>query len=174
VRVSITHREEAGGLFGAKRHYYIDGEVLFSEEEKAIIAARGLAKHTLTVDPAVPPPAPVHYMSASLLRGFAPLLLVASCGIGIGLNGPLGDFLAMVAIGMFIASFVIKRKTTIAEQPRQVLTLQGLMDYPRVTIYALDPAEAKSTDDGLRSKLAGIKGLLVESTEIRSKETFEL
>ena len=71
---------------GAKRNYYIDCEVLFSEEEKAVIAARGLAKHTLIVDPAVPPPAPVHYLSASLLRGFAPLVLLSSCVLGLAVG----------------------------------------------------------------------------------------
>jgi len=44
------------GLAGAGRRYYVDCEVLFSEEEKAIIKARDLSRHHLTIDPPVPPP----------------------------------------------------------------------------------------------------------------------
>src|SRR5262249_36562138 len=69
MRVSITHRESAAGLSGTKRHYYLDCEVLFSEEEKAIIAARSLSNQFLTLHPAVPPPPRVpHFRGPAVAR----------------------------------------------------------------------------------------------------------
>jgi len=174
VRVTIEHREEASGLSGAKRHYYVDCEVLFSEEEKAVIAARGLAKHNFTIDAAVPPPARADYISANLLRGFAPLVLLSSCVVELAVNSGLGAFLGLAAIGMFVGSFFLKRKTQIAELPDQTISFERLLDYPRFTIFAIDPARAKGVDDALRNKLAGIKGLLAESADIRTRATFEL
>jgi hypothetical protein len=172
--VTIEHREEPSGLSGAKRHYFVDCEVLFSQEEQAIIAARGLAEHTFTVDAAVPPPAPVHYVSATALRCVASLVLVASFIIGVGFNGPLGDSLAVVAIAMFIVAFAMARKTQIAELPKQTINFQRLLDFPRITIFATNPARAKGVDEALREKLAGLKGLLADSADIPSRATFDL
>jgi hypothetical protein len=174
MRVTIEYREESAGITGAKRHYYVDCEVLFSEEEKAIITARGLPRQTFTVDPAVPPPEPVQYISATALRRGAWLLLPISFVIGVGFNGPLGDTLAMVAIGGFVAAFVMRRKVAIAEVPTQIISFQQLLDFLRFTIFASDPARAKNLDSALRAKLAGLKMLLLESTDIPIRETFEL
>jgi hypothetical protein len=174
VRVTIDHREEQSGLSGTKRYYFVDCEVLFSEEENAVIAARGLIRNAFIVDAAVPPPAPVHYISATALRFVASLLLIASAVIGLGFNGPLGDSLATISIGVFIAAFFIARRTQFAELPKQTITFQQLLDYPRFTIFASNPARAKAVDEAIRDKLAALKMLLVESTDIPSRATFEL
>ena len=174
MRVAIEHREAQTGLSGAKRHYYVDCEVLFSEEEKAIIAARGLARHSFTIDAAVPPPARAHYVSASLLRGFAPLVLVSSCVLGLAVGDGIGTPLAFLAVAMFVGSYFIKRKTDLAELPEQSISFERLLDHPRFTIFAIDPARAKSIDDALRDKLAHIKELLTDSAGVRSRATFEL
>ena len=56
----------------------------------------------------------------------------------------------------------------------QTITFEQLLNFPRFTIYAVDPSRAKAIDDALRAKLAMLKGLLIDSTDIRSRETFEL
>ena len=43
MRITFNHREETAGLTGNDHHYFLDCEVLFSEEEKAIVQTRGLA-----------------------------------------------------------------------------------------------------------------------------------
>jgi hypothetical protein len=174
MRVSVEHREEAAGLSGGRRHYYVDCEVLFSEEEKAIIAARGLQKHYIALDPPVPPPAPTHYVGATLLRAVAPFVMLASCVTGLAIGDRIAMPLFFLSIGMFVVSFFLKRKTAIAERPEQTISFEQLLDYPRFTVFALDPSRAKAVDDALRAKLAALKGLLLDSTDIRSRETFEL
>jgi hypothetical protein len=174
MRITVEHREVPSGLSGAKRHYYVDCQVLFSEEEKAIVKARGLAKHNFTVDPAVPPPAATHYIGAKVLRAVAPLVLLGSCVTGLAIGDGVAAPLFFLAVGMFVGSFFLKRKTDIAELPDQTISFEQLLDDPCFTIFALDPARAKTIDDALRAKLGGLKGLLIDSTDIRSKETFEL
>ena len=46
MRVTMEHREESGIVFDEK-NYYVDTTVVFSEEERAIIKARGLAGQNL-------------------------------------------------------------------------------------------------------------------------------
>ncbi|HTV28327.1 MAG TPA: hypothetical protein VMF32_11145 [Xanthobacteraceae bacterium] len=175
MRATIAHREEVAGFLRAKRHYYVDCQVLFSEEEKAIIKTRGLANHTFTVDPAVPPPARTEYVGAKVLRGVAPLVLLTSCVGGIVVGHGLGTLLFLLASGMFGVSFILRRKTDFAELPNQVVSLKQLLDDPRFTIYAPDPSRAKALDDGLRATtLAAVRNLLIDSTEVRNTETFEL
>jgi hypothetical protein len=48
VRVTIRTREQ-DGLLPSKKLYFTDCTVLFSEEEKAIVQARGLGQHYFVV-----------------------------------------------------------------------------------------------------------------------------
>src|SRR5258708_7317167 len=112
-----------------------------------LTVTRGLAKHSFTIDAAVPPPARADYVSASLLRGFAPLVILSSCVLGLAVGDGIGSPLAFLAIAMFVGSYFIKRRTDLAELPEQSISFERLLDHPRFTIFAIDPARAKSIDD---------------------------
>jgi hypothetical protein len=174
VRVTVVHREEHSGLTGAARRYYVDCEVLFSEEEKAIIKARDLSRHHLTVDPPVPPPVAWHYPAAITMRAIAPFLLLWSCIGGLALGDKVGVPMFFLAVGLFAGSFLLKHKTKLAELKTQTIPLRQLLDDPHFTLYALDPSQAKTIDDTVRNKLGRLKHLLVDSIDIRRRETFEL
>jgi hypothetical protein len=175
MRVTISHREESAGVSGNKRNYFVDAEILFSEEEKSIIQARALYQHNFSVGPAVPPRTRGHFVGAGLLRAAYRLIIVAGFVLAIAYSGGLGGFLVFIGIAMGVTGFIMDRRGSIEDpDPPQTITIRRLLDSPRISIYALDPADAKAADDLLRQSLSGIKGLLEQSAEIRIKETFEL
>lgn len=171
MRVTINHREEQAGVSGKRRNYFVDCEVLFSEEERATIEARALHQHSFEVGPAEPPRTRKHFIGAGFLRGFAPIIGVV--GIVLAFFSSFGGLLIVIAIGMFIAGFVMDRKPVGELQPQR-LTLGRLLNNPRFTINAVDPAQAAGIDDELRDTLASIKDRLVANAEVRAKQTFEL
>ena len=56
MRVTIEHRETTTGMTGNHKDCYIDCQVEFSEEEKAIIKARDLYRQGFTVRTSTPLP----------------------------------------------------------------------------------------------------------------------
>jgi hypothetical protein len=181
VRVTIRTREE-GGLLPTKKLYFVDTTVLFSEEEKAIIQARGLGQHYFVVDSENPPPSNSQRTLATVLKVLAPLVFLGGCVGGLGMtvagNGAGGDRLTglsfFAALAMYLAGIAIKRHVRIAEQPQQTVTLQLLLGHPTFSIYALDNARAKAIGDELRSILARVKDGLLVNRDIEQLETFEL
>jgi hypothetical protein len=181
VRVTITHRQE-DGLLPTKKLNFVDCTVLFSEEEKEIIRARGLGLHYIITDSEIPPPSTSHRALSTLLKAVAPLLLlagcVAGCGMAISGNGPGGDTVTglsfFAALAMFLAGVALKRHVRIAEQPKQTITLNRLLGNPTFAIYALDNARAKAVDDELRETLARLKDGLLINRDITQPDTFEL
>lgn len=86
MRVTIEHREEPGGVAGQRRDYFVDCTVAFSEEEGAIIKARGLYGHAITVNAATPLPSLTMMRAIGPIRGVAGLAAIA--GVYIGLASP--------------------------------------------------------------------------------------
>jgi hypothetical protein len=180
MRVTIDHREEATGLSGKGRNYFVDCAVEFSEEEKAIIQARGLFDHGFAMPAAEPMPSQVAYVGSGVIRTIGRLLIVVAVvwGIVLGLSGQ-GEgptaFLLFLGIGLEIYGWIKSRgQDKRIEQPEQAITLRKLMSGSGFTVHALDPAQAKAIDDQIRNELAGLKALIAESAEVRSRQTFEL
>lgn len=181
MRVTLKTREE-DGLLPNKKRYFVDTTVLLSEEEKAIIQARGLGQHYFVVDPESPPPTNSQRGLATILKVLAPLVLLGGCVGGLGMtvagNGRGGDgltgFCLLAAVAMYLAGFAIKRHVRIAEQPQQTVTLQRLLGHPSFSIYALDNARAKAIGDELRETLTRVKDGLLVNRDIEQAETFEL
>ena len=181
MRVTIKTREE-DGLLPTKKLYFVDTTVLFSEEEKAIIQARGLGQHYFTVDPETPPPSNSQRNLATVLKVLAPLVFLGGCVGGLGMtvagNGRGGDgltgFAVFAAITMYLAGIALKRHVRIAGEPQQTVTLQRLLGNPSFSIYALDNARAKVVGDELRETLARVKDGLLVNRDIEQPDTFEL
>jgi hypothetical protein len=181
VRVTIKHRQEDGLLPSVKRHY-VDCTVLFSEEEKAIIRARGLGAHYIVTDPEVPPPAASSSSVAKLLKALAPLVFLGGCVAGIGMtfagNGHGGDattgLCGFAALAMFLGGVALNRHLRVAEQPQQIVALSRLLNNPTFSVYAIDNARAKAVDLELRDTLSRLKDGLLVNRDLIAVETFEL
>jgi hypothetical protein len=181
MRVTIEHREESAGLTGTKRNRFVDCAVEFSQEELAIIKARGLQDRGFAMPAATPLPTAVTYVGSGVVRSIGRLLIVAGVVYGIvaGLAGWHGDglsvFMLLIGIGLEVYGW---RKSRAQEQrldsPDQMITLGHLISQGRFTVYAFDPSHAKGIEDDIRSSLAGMKQLLQDAAEIKAKQTFEL
>jgi hypothetical protein len=181
MRVTIQHRQE-DGLLPNKKLYFVDCTVLFSEEEKAIIGARGLGQHYIVTDSETPPPSASQQTLASLLKVLAPCVFLGGCVAGLGMtaggNGHGGDFVTgtswFAALAMFLGSIALRRHVRVAAQPKQTITLGRLLVNPSFSAYAFDNARAKVLDQELRETLARLKEGLLVNRDIQQAETFEL
>lgn len=181
MRVTIEHRQEDGLLPNKKRHY-VDCTVLFSEEEKAIIQARGLEKHYIVTDPEIPPPSNAQRSLSTVLKVLALCLFLGGCVAGLGMtiagNNQGGDFVGGIswfsALAMFLGGFAMKRHVRIAEQPKQTITLGRLLTNACFSAYAFDNARAKVLDEELRATLIRLKEGLLVNRDIKQAATFEL
>src|SRR3990167_9638207 len=113
--VTIEHREQAAGVTGAKRQYFVDCTVEFSEEERAIIKARDLYSHFLLLGRATPPESGGHFAGTLAMRGLGPLVILAGVVLGIvsaftNSSGDLAGFLFFGGIIMSIVGFFRDRK----------------------------------------------------------------
>ena len=179
MRVTIEHREETTGVTGKGRNYFVDCAVEFSEEEKAIIRARGLFDHGFSMLAAEPLPSQVAYVGSGVIRTIGRLLIVVAVVWGIisAFSGH-GDgptpFLLFLGIGLEIYGWMKGRsQDKRIEAPDQTITLGKLMS-AGFKVHALDPAQAKAIDEQVRSELARLKALIAESAEVRARQTFEL
>lgn len=181
MRVTIHHRQE-DGLLPNKKLHYVDCTVLFSEEEKAIIEARGLRQHYIVTDSEIPPPSGSQRPFAKLLMVLAPFVFLGGCVAGLGMtvggNSHGGDFVTgttfFAAVGLLLAGIALKRHVRIAEQPKQNITLGRLLTNPSFSAYAFDNARAKVLDEELRETLTRLKEGLLINRDIRETETFDL
>jgi len=173
MRVTIEHREEGAGLSGSKKHYFVDCAIDFSEEEKAIIKSRGLYDHHFTIDGAEPPRTTGNFIGAGALKGFAPIIGLGGFIWGVFGGGSLAGLLVFGAIGMYIAGFFMDRKP-VGEALSQTINVRRLINNPRFTVFAPDPAYAKGLEGQIREDLTNLKTLITESAEVRAKQTFEL
>jgi hypothetical protein len=181
VNVRITTREERG-LVPYKKSYFLDCVVHFSEEEKAIIRARGLSQHFFVVGSETPPPSSSLRMLSLVLQLLAPVVFLGGCVTGLGMtiagNSRGGDslsgFCLIASVTMYLAGFAMKRYVRAAEQTQQQITLQRLLNNPRFSIYAFDNATAKAIDADLRNTLMNVKDGLTVNARIAQPETFEL
>jgi len=180
MHVAIEHREDAGGVTGARRRYFIDCTVRFSEEERAIIKARDLYRHDIVVRPDTLLPSQAASVGTAFMRSGGCLLAIVAVVLGfVSAFTHSGEGLSYLllagGIGLVIYSWRRgRRQDKRLETPEQVIKLSQLLSDPRFTVHAFDPAHAKSVEEEIRAQLVALKGLLTGSAELRSKQTFEL
>jgi hypothetical protein len=178
VRVWLKTRQ-VDGLVPSKKHFFVDCTVLFSEEEKAIIHARGLGQHYFQIGSNVPPPATWLRPLAALLKAASPLVFLAGCVAGIGMSiAGRGDavmgFTFFAALGMLLGGIALNRHASVAEKPAQTITLGALINNPRFSVHAVDNATAKAVDLDVRAILEQVKSGLLANAQIEPAEVFEL
>ena len=182
MRVTIAHREVAGGVTGQRRTYFVDCVVAFSEEERAVIKARDLFDHDIVVRAAIPLPSQSAIAGTNAMVSIGALL--ATFGPIVGVVGGLAKISGSEGLGVFmliggIALYVSGRRRSRREDHRliqneQSVKIRQLMSNPQFTVHALDPAHAKQVDEDVRAQLAALKEMIRGSTELQSTQTFEL
>jgi hypothetical protein len=180
MQVTIRHRQETAGLAGNKCRFYVDCDVRFSEEEKAIIRERGLGERAITLPPAFPQGSGVDPDSvrSSLLR-FASRgcvvfgLITTAVGEAMKFGAGLGVLIMLGGFGIFVfrKSAEGRNETSYSDQ---TISLARLVANPVVTVYAGDLNEAEFVDGKIRSELSYLKGFLTGNTRVKEVETFEL
>lgn len=164
------------------KFYFVDCTVLFSEEEQAIIRARGLGQHFFVVGSETAPSPNSHRTLGVLLQVFSPVLLLGGCTISLGMAiagkghvaDSIGGFSLIAGMTMYLSGLAWRRHVRNAEQPQQQITLNRLLSYPKFSIYAFDNATAKTIDADLRDTLANVKAGLGVNARVAQPESFEL
>jgi len=177
--VTIRHRQAGPARF------FVDCEVKFSEEEKAIIQQRGLGKHTMRVPPGVPSGTGIDPDSWTSTFGvyalgfcwlFGGFLLL----IGIVAHEALVWAIFWLALGTGICLwFRFAHQRYSASIQDQIIPLQRLLGNPVFTVAAMDVNEARGYEGRVRHALAEAKQFLVGNAvvgnaNLKEVETFEL
>jgi hypothetical protein len=180
VRVTISHREETAGMGGQKRNYFVDCEVLLSEEEQAVIRNRGLGDNYITTESAIPTGSGIadYTIPNTAMRVGARLCVIAGvvaviASIFVSAAGGLAFLFFLIAFGLFVFRKMGEKKSEVSYSDQKI-TAGRLLQNPRFTVYAPNPARARSYDDAIRDQLTTLKNLMTASADIRAKETFEL
>lgn len=173
MRVTIEHREEAAGVAGRKRHYFVDCTVAFSEEEKAIIKARGLYNESFHVRESKPDPSNLAILSTGL-PAIGALVIIGSF-----IAGMAGVRFAahMFALGIGLSIYGLWRRWSVGRrlnQTEQQITIKRLLSHPSFTVYADTPVLAQAYEDSIRDQLVSLKNQIAMSAEVPKARTFEL
>jgi len=181
MRVTINHREESAGLTGGTKHHFVDCNIEFSEEEKAIIRGRDLKDTNFTVPSAAPLPSQAAYVGSGLLNSLGRLGVVGGFILGIisaFTGGALGTIAGMMmffgAILWAWAAFSSRSQNKAIENRDQVIRLGDLLSHGSFTCHAANPAYAKSIEDEIKENLASVKQIIRDSAELQKTSTFEL
>ena len=172
MRVTMEHREESGIVFDEK-NYYVDTTVVFSEEERAIVQARGLGGQKAASGYRSKPPSDAALVTAEYLRAFGPGALALSALIGFFGSGPLGAFLFLAAAAGWAYGYIAPIQYAQANK-EHVVEVRHIIANQTFAFYAETPAHAKGLADRLAAQLAELKHIITESAELGAKNTFEL
>ena len=173
MRVTIEHREEAAGLSGNKRNYFVDCSIEFSEEEKAIIEARALHDSIVTSGFTAAPVGLVKGESPYWLRGVAPLMIFGGFIFGVLGGGSLAGLFVFGGIGFLIYGYIAPRLHE-KQSSERFISVRDVLRDRSFSLYAAMPASAKQLDENLREQLVALKSMIAGSAEIAEKQTFEL
>jgi hypothetical protein len=175
MRVTIEHRESVSGVLAAHKDCYIDCDVQFSEEEKAIIKQRQLHDEGFTIRTSTPLPKKSSVLGTGLMRIAGPIMIVAGVIWGLAGGGTPTGLLVFAGIGFVIYGWLRSRKEDRRfESSEQDITVRQLLGKPTFTVHAWNPAAAKGLDQDIRENLAALKAVIDNAADIKAKQTFEL
>jgi hypothetical protein len=181
MRVTIEHREETAGVIQNHKESYVDCTVNFSEEERAIIAARDLYREGFSVRTSTPLPTTTQFVSTGIMRVVGRLMIIGGFLYGMfveGLarvNSNFGVPILFIGIGLEIYGWLRTRKEDRRfEADEQQITIKQLLTKPTFTVHAWNPAAAKGLEEDIRENLVALKSLIQNSAQIQAKQTFEL
>jgi hypothetical protein len=181
MRVTVERREQTYGLLGNRRNYFADFIVQFSEEERAVIKARGLSDVFFTIRTPNPPRSPQFQFALSLAGPiglfvgsfalfYAILFLVLGTLIGINYSKPL-LILSLVGFGV---TFLWLYERLTAKGIEQRVPIGTILQNLKFTVWAHDPADLKMIEAEAKDQLRGVKQRIVDSVEMKDREAYEL
>src|SRR4051812_38459827 len=164
MRVTIEHREEAGGITGQRRTCFVDCSVEFSNEERAIIKERDLYAEGFTIRTSTPLPSATAFFSTNLMRFIARLMIVGGLFYGFiveGLAGARSNYgapLLFIGIGLEIYGwFRSRREDKRFEEDEQTVTIKQVLSKPSFTVHAWNAGYAKGIEEQILEKLTTLK-----------------
>lgn len=181
MQVTIRHRQEPGRFGGRYANYFIDCQVEFSEEEKAIISARGLGRqYSISVPSAIPyyagimedswPSVVVRLTSyLAIFLGIVLIVIGASTSLGAGL----GFIVTIAGVGLWIYLKAAEKRSDAAFK-EQSWRLDHFLQKSVFTVYAATPDKARDRDTLIREELARLKDAIMRNVEVKQTERFEL
>jgi len=168
----MEHREATGIAFG-ENAYYVDTTVRFSEEERAIIQARGLGSQGAAAGYRSKIPSDAALELPAYLRAFGPMAVAISALVGFFMSGPLGFLLFLGAAGGWAYGYIAPILHAKAIK-KHIVEVRHIMSNPAFSFYAPTPAHAKGLAHEVTTQLTELKGLITDSTELGAALTFEL
>jgi hypothetical protein len=184
MRVVVERREEVAGLTGRRKNYFADYLIQFSEEERAIIDARGLFDLYFRVRTPNPPRDPRFQRWLSILGPAAlalsfPALIVGTVLKVISLTGALymaGPAAALIFLAFcgFGAGFVWLYELLTRKGIEQHVTIGQIVERGRFTIWAHDPGDLKAIEIEAKGELQGMKQRILDCLEFTQRESFEV
>jgi hypothetical protein len=187
MRVTINHRQRTTGL-ASTQSQFVDCTVQFSEEEKAIIKARGLSDHLIVLDNPRPPPSYREYMTAGILLAFSPLfgligfwtlvyavINIFSKGWASAVSYALiGGLLIVFSPFAWAMGFLMDRAMSHQfTYPKQFVTIREMLLRP-FSVHSPDPAYSDLIVDQIRERLTVLKAIITGSADMRGRQTYEL
>lgn len=180
MRVTIEHREQPSGMLGNHTECYIDCNVEFSEEERAIVKARNLYREGFMIRASTPQVTRVGFWGSGLMRIAGRVLIVV--GILRALYEGFGHVPTNYGVPLFVLGIVLevwgfvrqRRANKRMDNPDQEISIKQLLSNPRFTVHTMNAAVSKVFEDEIRENLTGLKNLIQNSADLRTKQTFEL
>ena len=177
MRVTVERREQIVGMLSTRRNYFADYIVQFSEEEHAVIAARGLSDVYFPIRTPNPPRDP-RFQRALMIAGPCGLFFGTLClffgffGRLFGIPGS-ATLLLMSFVGFALAFLWIFERLTAKGLDQHVMIGRIVRDR-KFTLWAHDPADLKMIEVEAKEQLRGVKQRIIDSIAIPRRETFEL
>ncbi len=174
MRVTIEHREGSPGLLHNERAYYLDCSIDFSEEEKAVIARRGLAAHHITMPAGYPAVLDateqkrIYGLKLAVAAGFTVFAILLSGLMG-GHALPAFMFFGGAGYTVYCLYRFLNPKTLSYER----LALGDIIKNRRFILQTSNPTRSKETEEKVLIAIAELKGFLAESTDVAPRSVHE-
>lgn len=174
MRVTIEHREGERALLRNERAYFLDCSIDFSEEEKAVIARRGLGDHYIAM-----PPGYFAVLDQAEQRRVYGLKLAIASGLALfslfmapATNGhpiPAFGFFGAGGYAVFCLFRYLKPKALQHEQ----LTLDALIKHRSFTVQTVNPTRSKEIEEKILAAIENMKQFLEDSTDVAPRTVHE-
>lgn len=168
MRVTLDHKEEKGLLSTQNR---VECEVIFSEEEKAIIRERGLREYSISVSGLITADTGEVRRRYALKAGLACVLAIVSILFSTG-NNAIAPAIFFVACGY--ALYCGYRFLRPGGGPDTKITVGTLLERGRFSVETGDVATSKFIIEQIEKELRGIKGVFGQNVEPVARRSVEI
>jgi hypothetical protein len=186
MQLTTDYRESLKGVGTGIKEIYLICTVQFTNEERAIVQARGIYDTWIEVPPAEKPRSRASNVGVGcmtiggvLVGGFGLLMSFAGMVMpdeqGRTLIRFFGFLILAAGIGLYVLAKLSDRKAAkYAENPNQTLTIRRLLTQPTFTVHAYTPVQAQEFEEHVRQSVGFLAGTIRASAVAGEKNTYEL